>query len=198
MLNLTDQNFIEDIRKSDKPVLVDFFATWCGPCEVLGPIIERVAKNFEDKIVLAKCNIDEFPLTSDKFGVDRIPMVALFKNGELADSFIGLIPEDEIKKWIEKNLAQKKEDKTAAKAEFIKQSKEYAEKSGFNLNPDTKTVEKIVNGIFENEKKYGKKYCPCRRVTGNAEEDAKKICPCFWHKDEIAKDGHCFCKLFTK
>jgi len=198
MLNLTDKNFDEEIKKIDKPVVVDFFATWCGPCEILGPMIEKVAKGFGDKIELFKANVDEFPLTSTKFSVDRIPMVALFKNGQLIDSFIGLIPEEEIKKWIEKNLSKKEEDKTVAKAEFVKQSKEYAEKSGFTLNPDTKTVERIVNGIFENEKKYGERYCPCRRVTGNKEEDAKKICPCFWHKDEIAKDGHCFCKLFTK
>lgn len=84
------------------------------------------------------------------------------------------------------------------KEEFIEKSKKYAAENGFQLNPDEKTVERIVNGIFMNEEKYGEKYCPCRRVTGDKEEDAKKICPCFWHKDEIAKDGHCFCRLFVK
>jgi ferredoxin-thioredoxin reductase catalytic subunit len=84
------------------------------------------------------------------------------------------------------------------KEEFIAKSAQYAKENGFNLNPDTKTVERVVNGIFMNEEKYGKKYCPCRRVTGNTEEDANKICPCIWHKDEIAKDGKCFCGLFVK
>ena len=64
--------------------------------------------------------------------------------------------------------------------------------------PDEKTVERVANGIFENEKKFGKKYCPCRRVTGDAKNDEKIICPCIYHKDEIAKDGRCFCGLFTK
>ncbi|MCX6723223.1 MAG: ferredoxin:thioredoxin reductase [Candidatus Staskawiczbacteria bacterium] len=79
-----------------------------------------------------------------------------------------------------------------------KRFKEYAENNGFNLNPDEKTVERIINGLLNNKEKHGEMYCPCRRVTGNKEEDSQKICPCFWHKDEIAKDGHCFCNLYTK
>jgi len=82
--------------------------------------------------------------------------------------------------------------------ELMKQYDEYAKKNGFQLNPDKKTVERIIDGLFKNEEKYGEKYCPCRRVSGNEAEDAKKICPCFWHKDEIEKDGHCFCRLYTK
>ncbi len=79
-----------------------------------------------------------------------------------------------------------------------KQYKEYAESNGFHLNPDNKTVERIINGLLKNEEKYGKKYCPCRRVSGDTIEDEKKICACFWHKDEIKKDGHCFCNLYVK
>lgn len=75
---------------------------------------------------------------------------------------------------------------------------DYAKSSGFNLNPDGKTVERIISGLLRNEEKYGEKYCPCRRVSGDKEEDSKKICPCVWHKDEIAKDGHCFCNLYVK
>jgi len=67
-----------------------------------------------------------------------------------------------------------------------------------NLNPDKKVVEEIMRGLLMNEKKYGKRYCPCRRVTGDAKEDAKKICPCFWHEEEIARDGKCFCGLYVK
>ncbi|MEK7664535.1 MAG: ferredoxin-thioredoxin reductase catalytic domain-containing protein [Patescibacteria group bacterium] len=82
--------------------------------------------------------------------------------------------------------------------ELIKKFQNYAKENGIQLNPDKKIVERIVNGLLENEKKYGKKYCPCRRISGSAEEDEKKICPCFWHKDEIKKDGRCFCGLFVR
>jgi len=82
--------------------------------------------------------------------------------------------------------------------ELIKKCAEYAKANGFQLNPNGKIVEGIVSGLLRNKEKYGEMYCPCRRVTGNKEEDAKKICPCFWHKDEIEKDGHCFCNLYVK
>jgi len=82
--------------------------------------------------------------------------------------------------------------------ELIKEYSEYAKNNGFQLNSDRKTAEKTINGLLENEKKYGKKYCPCRRIIGIIEEDSKKICPCSWHKDEIENDGHCFCNLYIK
>jgi ferredoxin-thioredoxin reductase catalytic subunit len=82
--------------------------------------------------------------------------------------------------------------------ELIKRYKDYAEKKGLRLNPDEGTVKRIIRGLLENEKKHGAKYCPCRRVTGNKEEDLPKICPCKWHLEEIAKEGHCFCNLFEK
>jgi len=64
------------------------------------------------------------------------------------------------------------------------------------LNPDKKIVEEVLAGLKANEQKYGKRYCPCRVVSGNAEEDAKKICPCFWRNEEVEKDGHCLCNLY--
>ena len=76
--------------------------------------------------------------------------------------------------------------------------KEHAEANGIKLNPDEKTVERIIDGLLNNEERHGAKYCPCRRVTGDKEEDAKKICPCIWHKDEVEKDGHCLCNLYVK
>jgi ferredoxin-thioredoxin reductase catalytic subunit len=82
--------------------------------------------------------------------------------------------------------------------ELKKEYGEYAKSNGFQINPDEKAVERIINGLVNNEKKYGKKYCPCRRVSGDKQEDSKKICPCFWHKDEIKKDGHCLCWLYIK
>jgi len=68
----------------------------------------------------------------------------------------------------------------------------------YKLNPDKKVVDEIMQGLAENQKKYGKRYCPCRRVTGDVEQDAKIICPCVYSKDEIEKDGKCFCGLFVK
>jgi ferredoxin-thioredoxin reductase catalytic chain len=82
--------------------------------------------------------------------------------------------------------------------EILKPYIEHAQKNGFQLNPDAKTVERIINGLLANEKKTGKRYCPCRRQTGIPEEDAKIICPCVYHKDEIVRDGRCYCGLFTK
>lgn len=105
-LILTDENFDQEIKKANKPVLVDFFAEWCGPCQVLGPILENIAKEMEDDFILTKCNVDEFPQTSSKFNIDRIPNVVLFKNGEVADHFIGLIPEEEIKERLKKSLSK--------------------------------------------------------------------------------------------
>jgi len=81
---------------------------------------------------------------------------------------------------------------------IIKDSENYAIKKGIKLNPNRKTVEKIAQGLMENEKKYGFRYCPCRRVTGNKEEDIKIICPCFYHLEEIEKFGKCLCGLFAK
>jgi ferredoxin-thioredoxin reductase catalytic chain len=88
------------------------------------------------------------------------------------------------------------------KQEKIEQLKkeyaEYAKSNDFQLNPDEKVVERIINGLLMNKEKHGEMYCPCRRVSGDKEEDAKKICACIWHKDEIEKDGHCFCNLYVK
>lgn len=82
--------------------------------------------------------------------------------------------------------------------EILKPYKEHAEKEGFKLNPDEKSLERIMQGLLRNQEKYGQKYCPCRRVTGDKENDKKIICPCIYHKDEVAKDGNCLCRLFFK
>ncbi len=82
--------------------------------------------------------------------------------------------------------------------EIIKEYEEYAKQNGFKLNPNRKVVERLVMGLLENEKKYGKRYCCCRRVTGNPEEDEKIVCPCQFMQKEIEEQGHCFCGLFVK
>ncbi|MCK4730491.1 MAG: ferredoxin:thioredoxin reductase [Candidatus Aenigmarchaeota archaeon] len=75
--------------------------------------------------------------------------------------------------------------------------KKYAEENGFKLNPDKKILEGLLRGLLSNEKKYGKKYCPCRRVQGIPEKDKEIICPCVYHKKEIKEQGHCHCFLFV-
>jgi len=126
--------------------------------------------------------------------IDRIPQVLLFKKGKLINGFIGVRPESLIREWLEKNLkndSEKIED-------VIKEYEKYAKENRFRLNLDRKKVEFLVKGLLENERKYGVRHCPCRRVTGNLEEDKKKICPCFWHRQEIERDGRCLCGLFVK
>lgn len=81
---------------------------------------------------------------------------------------------------------------------ILEQSRKYAEKNNLKLNPDEEIVERIIYLLSQNEIKYGFRYCPCRKISGNLEEDRLKICPCFWHKKEIEKDGHCHCGLFLK
>jgi len=83
-------------------------------------------------------------------------------------------------------------------AEKLRQvSKRYAESQGFELNPDEKTLNPIIQGLLHNEAKFGYRYCPCRAVTGDKEQDRKIICPCIYHKDEIKSMGHCRCTLFV-
>jgi len=81
---------------------------------------------------------------------------------------------------------------------LIKISEEYAEKKGYKLNPNRMIVEGVIKGLLSRKENFGEIYCPCRKMSGNKEEDKKIICPCIYHEDEIAKDGHCFCNLFVK
>jgi len=81
---------------------------------------------------------------------------------------------------------------------LIEEYKKYAKENGFRLNQNKKAKEIIIKGLLSDEKKYGVRYCPCRKVTGNLEEDKKKICPCAFHHQEIKGQGHCLCGLFVK
>lgn len=191
---LTDENFEEQIKSIEKLVLVDFFATWCEPCSVLAPILEKIAEELKEKIILMKANLDDVPKAAGKFGVEKIPTIILFKNGQPISGLVGLAPYSSIKEWIEN---AEKENEPDIK-EIINRYDNYAKSNGFRLNPDKKIVERVVKGLLANEKKYGKKYCPCRRISGNEEKDLEKICPCAFHKQEIEKDGHCLCNLYVK
>lgn len=199
MLTLTDKNFEEEIKKADKPVLVDFWSAWCGPCATLSPILEKLAEEYEDKITLAKVDLEMAPLTAQKFGISRIPTVVLFKNGKPVKGFIGVKPELVIKEWLEKILGElvKGGGKEEIK-ETIKEYEEQARKNKWRLNPDKEVVERLVRGMLEREKRFGKRYCVCRRITGNKEEDEKIVCPCIYAPKEIQEQGRCFCNLFLK
>ena len=98
----TDQNFDQEVLKSDKPVLVDFWAPWCGPCQMMGPIIEELAKSMEGKAKVGKINVDENPETSQKFGIMSIPALKIFKGGQVVREFVGVQSMDNLKSELEK------------------------------------------------------------------------------------------------
>jgi len=193
MIELTDENFEKEIMNanSSKPILVDFFATWCAPCTVIGPILEKISKDFEEKFIFAKANLDNIPEAGKKFGIDRVPTVIIFEKGIPKSGFVGLQSEKTIKEWLE-NIFEKNSKN------LFKEYEDYAISRGFKLNHNREIAEKIIKGLLENEKKYGARYCPCRRITGNKEEDSKNICPCIYHIEELEKNGHCPCQLFEK
>jgi thioredoxin 1 len=97
----TDQNFEQDVLKSDKPVLVDFWAPWCGPCQVMGPIIDELAAEMGDKAKVGKLNVDENPDTSAKFGIMSIPSIKIFKDGKVVKEFVGVQNKNSLKAELE-------------------------------------------------------------------------------------------------
>ena len=100
----TDQNFSSDVLKSKIPVLVDFWAEWCGPCKMLAPIVEKIAKDYTGKIKVGKMNVDENPDTPGELGIQGIPTIMVFKNGEMVKRIVGFQPEDRIKSEIDSIL----------------------------------------------------------------------------------------------
>jgi thioredoxin 1 len=95
-INITDGNFEQEVIKSDKPVLIDFWAVWCGPCRMVAPIVEELAKEYDGKVKFGKLDVDENQQTTIKYGVRSIPTLLIFKNGKLLDTIIGAIPKSQI------------------------------------------------------------------------------------------------------
>ena len=100
---VTDSDF-ESTITSGKPVFVDFWAPWCGPCRIIGPIVEELAPSYEGKAIIAKMNVDDNPGVAQKFGVTSIPTLMMFKDGKLVDRAVGAMPKGALQQFIDKNL----------------------------------------------------------------------------------------------
>jgi len=100
ILDVNDSNFDELVLKSDKPVVVDFWAVWCGPCKAIGPVLEELAKEKGDEVLFAKCNVDENQEMPTKFGIQAIPTLIFFKNGEAVNRITGMVPKSKIEESI--------------------------------------------------------------------------------------------------
>ena len=104
IVELNDSVFESEVLQSEKPVLVDFWAPWCGPCKALAPVIDEISNDYSEKIKVGKVNVDDNPETSMKFGIRSIPTLIVFKDGEVFEQVVGAVPKSEIEKVLEKAL----------------------------------------------------------------------------------------------
>ncbi|HEY8513441.1 MAG TPA: thioredoxin [Cyclobacteriaceae bacterium] len=103
-IELNDSNF-DQVVNSDKPVLVDFWAEWCGPCKMIGPLVEELAGEYEGKAVIAKLNVDENPDVTARYGIRNIPTLLVFKNGQIVDKQVGAVPKSVLAQKLEAQVA---------------------------------------------------------------------------------------------
>ena len=104
VVQLTDATFDAEVIKSDTPVLVDFWASWCAPCKAIAPVVDGLAESFAGKVKIAKLNVDENPATPGQFGVRGIPTLILFKDGQVVDQLVGAVPKNQLESLINKAL----------------------------------------------------------------------------------------------
>jgi len=104
-VELTDSNFDEMIKSGDKPVLVDFWAEWCGPCKMIAPVVEELANDYDGKAVIAKVDVDSNPSVSAKYGIRSIPTLLVFKNGEIVDKQVGAVNKGVLAQKLDAQLA---------------------------------------------------------------------------------------------
>ena len=104
VLNTTDKNFKNDVLDSSKPVLVDFWAEWCGPCKAIAPSLDEISNEMSDNITVAKINIDENPNIAQEFNIRSIPALMIFKNGKLKAEMMGQVPKSQLEEWIKESI----------------------------------------------------------------------------------------------
>ncbi len=103
-IELNEKNFEEEVIKSKIPVVVDFWAAWCGPCRIFSPVLEEVSKDFEGKVKFGKLNTDENEAIATKYNIMSIPTALMFKNGEVEAMSVGAIPKEDLREWVKKNM----------------------------------------------------------------------------------------------
>jgi thioredoxin 1 len=104
IVHLTDDSFEEEVVNSDKPVLVDYWADWCGPCKMIAPILDEIADEYADRVKIAKLNIDENPATPPKFGIRGIPTLMLFKGGNVEATKVGAVSKSQLTAFLDSNI----------------------------------------------------------------------------------------------
>lgn len=104
LIHLNENNFDEEILKSEKPALVDFWAPWCGPCKMIGPIIEGLAEEYRGRVKVTKFNVDDNPNKAAAYGIKSIPTLILFKDGKVLDTLVGLVSKDRLIEFVNKGL----------------------------------------------------------------------------------------------